>query len=48
MLFKDKQGQWWATIFGNDPKAPFRERPGILRIEFDNDGRVRPKLVLQR
>jgi len=48
MLFQDKQGRWWATIFGNDPKAPFRERPGILQVEFDTDGRIRPKAVLQR
>jgi xylan 1,4-beta-xylosidase len=44
MLFKDRQGEWWSTIFGNGPEAPFRERPGILRIEFDAKGRIRPKL----
>jgi hypothetical protein len=43
MFFKDKSGQWWATFFGNDPRAPFRERPAMLRIEFGPDGRVRPK-----
>lgn len=43
MLFKDKEGQWWATFFGNDAHAPFRERPGLLRIEFDAAGQVRPK-----
>ena len=31
MLFKDKQGQWWSTFFGSDPKAPFRERPAIVQ-----------------
>ncbi|MBN2023311.1 MAG: family 43 glycosylhydrolase [Pirellulales bacterium] len=40
MLFRDKAGQWWSTFFGNDPKAPFRERPAILRIALDKDGRV--------
>jgi hypothetical protein len=43
MLFKDKEGQWWATFFGNDAHAPFRERPGMLRIEFDAAGQVKPK-----
>jgi beta-xylosidase len=42
-LFKDKEGQWWSTFFGSDPHAPFRERPAILRIEFDATGHVRPK-----
>jgi xylan 1,4-beta-xylosidase len=44
MLFKDRQGEWWSTIFGNGPEAPFLERPGILRIDFDAKGRIRPKL----
>jgi xylan 1,4-beta-xylosidase len=44
MLFKDKQGQWWSTFFGSDPKAPFTERPAILQIDFDKDGRIRPKM----
>lgn len=43
MFFKDKQGNWWATFFGNDPVAPWRERPGILPIELGPDGRVRPR-----
>jgi len=43
MFFKDRDGQWWSTFFGNDPAAPFRERPAILRVEFDKDGRIRPK-----
>lgn len=42
MLFKDLQGQWWATFFGHDPKAPWTERAGILPITFDADGRVSP------
>ncbi len=44
MFFQDKQGNWWATFFGNDAQAPFRERPAILRIEFDHQGRVRAKM----
>jgi Glutaminase A six helical-hairpin domain/Domain of unknown function (DUF5127)/Glycosyl hydrolases family 43/Domain of unknown function (DUF4964) len=42
MFFRDKSGQWWSTIFGNDDQAPFRERPGMLRVGFDKDGRVNP------
>jgi xylan 1,4-beta-xylosidase len=41
MFFTDTQGRWWATFFGNDGQAPFRERPAILRIELDEEGRVR-------
>jgi hypothetical protein len=43
MIFKDRSGQWWSTFFGNDPRAPFRERPAILRIERDENGLIRPK-----
>jgi xylan 1,4-beta-xylosidase len=43
MLFKDKQGQWWSTFFGSDPKAPFQERPGIIALDVDDEGHIRPK-----
>ena len=39
-VFKDKQGQWWSTFFGNDEQSHFREKPGLLRVEFDADGRI--------
>ena len=42
MFFQDKAGAWWSTLFGNDPNAPFTERPAILRVEFGLDGHVRP------
>ena len=42
MLFADRQGAWWSTLFGNDPTAPFRERPAILKIERDSAGRIHP------
>jgi hypothetical protein len=42
MLFRDKTGVWWSTFFGSDPRAPFRERPAILRIEWGKEGRIRP------
>jgi xylan 1,4-beta-xylosidase len=44
VLFTDKEGRWWSTFFGSDPKAPFRERPALLRIELDEHGRIRPKM----
>jgi xylan 1,4-beta-xylosidase len=44
MLFKDKEGNWWSTFFGSDPKAPFTERPAILPIEFDDEAHFQPKL----
>lgn len=42
-LFQDKQGRWWSTLFGNDSQSPFRERPAILPIVIDPQGRIRPK-----
>ena len=45
MFFKDLAGQWWATFFGNDPLAPWQERPGILPIELNAEGRVQPLTI---
>ncbi len=42
MLFQDKAGQWWSTLFGNSAAAPFHERPAIVRIEVDSAGRIYP------
>jgi xylan 1,4-beta-xylosidase len=42
MIFKDGSGQWMSTFFGHDKKAAFREKPGILPIEFDANGKIRP------
>jgi len=42
MFFKDKDGNWWSTFFGNDGDAAFKERPAILRVEFGLDGEPRP------
>jgi xylan 1,4-beta-xylosidase len=41
-FFQDADGQWWSTMFGNDPQAPIQKQPGILRVEFDRDGHIRP------
>ena len=39
--FCDRAGQWWCAFFGNDTQAPWREKPGIVPIAFDPDGRIR-------
>lgn len=43
VFYKDDQGQWWSTYFGSDAQAPWQERPGVLPIQFDAQGRVQPK-----
>jgi len=45
VFFKDAKGQWWSTFFGNDGDAPFKERSGLLRIEFGDDGEPRPLVI---
>jgi len=42
LFFQDTKQQWWSTFFGNDADAPFKERAGILPIEFGYDGEPRP------
>lgn len=39
-VFRDKDGLWWSTYFGNDEQSHFREKPALLRVEFDPDGRI--------
>lgn len=39
-VFRDRDGRWWQTFFGNDKFSHFREKPGIVRIDFDALGRV--------
>jgi xylan 1,4-beta-xylosidase len=38
--FKDKEGNWWCGFYGNDNQAPWREKPAIMRVEFDKQGRI--------
>ncbi len=38
--FQDKKGDWWCALFGNDSQSSWREKPGIVRIEFAKDGRI--------
>lgn len=39
-FFKDKQGHWWQSYFGNDDQSPFLEKPAIVRVAFDGEGKV--------
>lgn len=43
MFFPDERGQWSSTYFGSDATASWQERPGMLPVQFDGDGRVSPK-----
>jgi beta-xylosidase len=50
--FQDNEGRWWCCYFGNDEQSPFREKPGIVKVDFDELGRVfvadeQPAFVLQ-
>lgn len=40
-FFKDKENNWWCSYFGNDSQAPWREMPGLVRVEFAPDGKIR-------
>ena len=42
-FFRDERGQWWCTYFGSDDTAPWRERAGVLAIEFEIRGHLSPK-----
>jgi hypothetical protein len=45
VFFKDKEGNWWSTLFGGDTpevSGPLKEQPGILRVEFAPDGTIHP------
>ena len=39
-FFKDKEGNWWCSYFGNDSQSHFREKVGFVRADFAPDGRV--------
>jgi beta-xylosidase len=39
-FFKDKEGKWWTSYFGNDSQSPFLEKPAIVRIDFADSGKV--------
>ena len=39
-FFQAKDGFWYSCFFGDDAHAPWREKPGIVRIGFEADGRI--------
>lgn len=39
-FFKDKDDNWWSTFFGNDSQSPWREKPGLIKVSFEKDGKV--------
>lgn len=39
-FFKAKNGDWYSCFFGDDSQAPWREKPGIVRVAFDKEGKV--------
>ena len=41
-FFQDEIGNWWSTYFGSDDKAPWQEKPGVLPVRLDGQGRVHP------
>lgn len=41
-FFKDKEGNWWCSYFGNDSQTHFREKIGFVKAGFTSDGYVIP------
>ncbi len=41
-LFQDNKDQWYAVFSGHDKTAPFRNRPGIIRLEIKSNGTLVP------
>jgi len=39
-FFQDHGGGWWSSFFGNDTQSPFREKPAIVKVDFDSQGKV--------
>jgi beta-xylosidase len=39
-FFQDHERGWWTSYFGNDTQSPFREKPAIVKVDFDTQGRV--------
>jgi hypothetical protein len=45
VFFKDKEGNWWSTLFGGDTPevaGPLKEQPSVVRVEFAPDGTIHP------
>lgn len=42
--FQDGDDNWYTTMFGNDNSAHFREKCGIIKVAFSDDGHIYPAL----
>ncbi|MFZ4456466.1 MAG: family 43 glycosylhydrolase [Bacteroidales bacterium] len=40
-FFKTKKGEWFTCFFGDDNQAPWREKPGIIKVVFDQNGKIK-------
>ncbi len=40
-VFRDKQGQYWSTMFGNDVTSPWRRQFGIIPLEIGDERSIR-------
>jgi len=52
-FFMSKNGDWFTCFFGDDSQAPWREKPGIIKIEFDKTGKIniapkQPEFILNK
>lgn len=52
-FFKAKNGDWFTCFFGDDKQAPWREKPAIIKIEFDMSGKIsiskkQPEFILNK
>ncbi len=52
-FFKAKNGDWFSCFFGDDIQAPWREKPGIIKVEFDKQGKIsiaqkQPEFILNK
>ena len=43
-VFKDKEGNWWCSYFGNDSQSPWREKFSFVKIGFNSQGLIYPAL----
>ncbi len=41
-LFQNKKYEWHAVFSGHDKTAPFRNRPGIMKLDIRSDGTIVP------
>lgn len=39
--FKDKEGSWYCCYFGNDNQSPWREMPGLIKVDFELNGKIK-------